>query len=345
MALTTSGKVLFSALGAVVLVGGAVVGYLMFTGEADGIPFIGGERAPVTCPLTGEEASNERLAGRTALAVKVENIAESRPQAGLNEADIVYEQPVEGGITRFIAIYQCRNAQRLGPIRSARHADPEVLAQFGEAAFAYSGAVQPVVDAVARTGTIQDISQSNAPEAYQADPGRSAPHNLYSSTQTLLGEADRRNAPPEPLFEYEQEPPAQEGSRRAREVHLDFSPAADVFWSYRPQRGLYERSHDGTPHTMEDGEQVRTENIVVMVVELRDTGIVDAAGNPSLEPVVIGSGAAYVIRDGRVVEGTWERDDSDDRTRLLDAQGDVIPLAPGRTWVELLPSDREVEIG
>lgn len=345
MALTTSGKVLFSALGAVVLVGGAVVGYLMFTGEADGIPFIGGERAPATCPLTGEEARNERLAGRTALAVKIENIAESRPQAGLNEADIVYEQPVEGGITRFIAFYQCSNAQRLGPIRSARHADPEILAQYGEPAFAYSGAVQQVVDAVAGTGTIQDISQDNAPEAYEEDPSRSAPHNLYSSTQTLLGEADRRNAPPEPVFEYDEGPPGQQDSRGAREVHLDFSPAADVFWNYRPQRGIYERSHDGTPHLMEDGDQVRTENIVVMVVELRDTGIVDAAGNPSLEPVVIGSGTAYVIRDGRVIEGTWERDDRADPTRLLDPQGEVIPLAPGRTWVELFPSDREVRIG
>lgn len=343
--MTTRAKALLSALGAVVLVGGAVVGFLMFTGTTGGIPFIGGERDPVACPLTGQEARNERLAGRTAVAVKIENIAASRPQAGLNQADIVYEQPVEGGITRFIAVYQCRNAQRLGPIRSARHADPLVLEQLGDVAFAYSGAVQQVVDAVAATGTIQDISQDKAPQVYEADPSRSAPHNLYSSTQALLGEAERRNAPPEQVFEYDEEPPAQEGSRRARDVHLDFSPAADVFWTYRPQRGIYVRSHGETPHTLEDGAQVQTDNIVVMVVQLRDTGIVDAAGNPSLEAVVVGSGPAYVIRDGRVTEGTWKRDDRGDITRLLDGEGEVIPLSPGRTWVELFPSDREVEIG
>jgi hypothetical protein len=343
--MTTRGKALLSALGAVVLVGGAVVGFLMFTGNTGGIPFIGGERPPVECPLTGQEARNDRLAGRTPVAVKIENIAESRPQAGLNQADLVYEQPVEGGITRFIAIYHCRNAQRLGPIRSARNADPVVLRQFGEPAFAYSGAVQQVVQAVAATGTIQDIGFDNAPQLYEQDPSRSAPHNLYSSTQTLLGAAARRDVPPEPVFEYDEEPPAQEASRRAREVHLDFSPAADVFWTYRPGRGIYVRSHDGTPHTLEDGSQVQTDNIVVMVVDLRDTGIVDAAGNPSMEPVVVGSGTAYLIRDGRVVEGTWERDDQVDVTRFLDADGDAIPLAPGRTWVELFPSDRDVEIG
>jgi hypothetical protein len=344
LALTTKTKALLSSLGAVVLVAGAVVGYLMFIGETDGIPFLGGDRGPVTCPLTGERAANENLAGRTAVGVKIENIAEARPQAGLNQADIVYEEPVEGGITRFIAVFHCENAERLGPIRSARLADPVVLMQYGEVAFAYSGAVQQVIDAVGRTD-IQDISHDRAPQIYEEDPTRSAPHHLYSSTRTLLGAAEAKRSPPDPVFEYEEEPPAQQGSQRAREVHLDFSPAADVYWDYRAQRRVYLRRHGETPHTLEDGQQVAADNIVVMVVELRETGIVDAAGTPSPDVEVVGSGPAYVIRDGRVVRGTWERDGRNDVTRLLNRQGDTIPLSPGRTWVELFPSDREVDVG
>lgn len=344
MALTTRAKALISSLGAVVLVAGAVLGYLMFTGQTDGLPFLGGDRGPATCPLTGEEAPNQNLSGRTAVAVKIENIAEARPQAGLNQADIVYEEPVEGGITRFIALYHCQNAERLGPIRSARLADPVVLMQFGEVAFAYSGAIQQVIDVVARTD-IQDIGQDRAPQVYEEDPARSAPHHLYSSTRTLLSAAEARRSPPEPLFEYDEEAPAQQGSQRARQIHLDFSPASDVYWDYRGQQGTYVRRHGETPHTLEDGQQVVADNIVVMVVNLRETGIVDAAGTPSPDVEVVGSGPAHVIRDGRVIRGTWERDGRNDATRLLNRQGDVIPLAPGRTWVELFPSDREVDIG
>ncbi|HEX6261946.1 MAG TPA: DUF3048 domain-containing protein [Actinomycetota bacterium] len=342
--MSTRGKAVLASISAVIVVAAAGIGYLMFTGQSDAIPFLGGTREPERCPLTGEEAANPAFTGRTVLAVKIENSPESRPQAGLNQADVVYEEPVEGGITRFIALYHCETAERVGPIRSARFVDPVVLRQFGPAVFAYSGGIPQVIQAVADAG-LQDVGYDTNPDAYTLDPSRSAPHNVYSSTRILFRSGSDRGTPPEEVFEFDEEPPAREGSRRARELHLDFSPSANVYWRYQRSRDRYVRLHDETPHTSEDGEQVSAANVVVMEVELRDTGIVDAAGNPSPEVVAVGSGRAWVFRNGRVIRGRWERGSEGELTRLVDRGGDVIPLAPGRTWVELFPNDLEVEIG
>lgn len=334
---------MLASISAVIVVAAAGVGYLMFTGQSDAIPFLGGTRQE-RCPLTGEEVTNGNVTGRTALAVKIENSPESRPQAGLNEADVVYEEPVEGGITRFIAVYHCASADRVGPIRSARFVDPVIARQFGPAVFAYSGGIPQVIQRIADVG-LQDVGYDTNPEPFVLDPNRSAPHNVYSSTRTLLQAGSDRGSPPDEVFEHDEEPPSREGSRRGRELHLDFSTSSNVFWRYQQNQGRYVRLHDDVPHTTEDGRQVAAANVVVMEVELRDTGIIDAAGNPSPEVVAVGSGRAWVLRDGRVIQGEWRRDAEGDVTQLVDRDGDVIPLAPGRTWIELFPNDREVEIG
>ena len=344
MALSTRSKAVLASVSAVVVVAAAGIGYLMFTGQSDAIPFLGGTRDPVSCPLTGEEAANPDLAGRTVLAVKIENSPESRPQAGLNEADVVYEEPVEGGITRFIALYLCQTAERVGPIRSARFVDPVIVSQYGPAVFAYSGGIPQVINDIASAG-LQDVGYDTHPDAYTLDPNRSAPHNVYSSTRTLFRAGSDRGSPPEAVFEYDEEPPARQGSRRGRELHLEFSSSSDVYWRYQRNQDRYVRLHGETAHTAEDGQQVAAANVVVMQVELRDTGIVDAAGNPSPEVVAVGRGRAWILRNGRVIEGEWRRGAEGDVTELVDDAGEVIPLAPGTTWVELFPSDLEVEIG
>lgn len=334
---------MLASVSAVIVVTAAGIGYLMFTGQSDAIPFLGGTRT-ARCPLTGEEAENSDLVGRTVLAVKIENSPESRPQAGLNEADIVYEEPVEGGITRFIALYHCDTAQRVGPIRSARFVDPVLVRQYGPAVFAYSGGIPQVIQGVADAG-LQDVGYDTHPDSYAVDPNRSAPHNVYSSTRMLFRAGRDRGSPPEEVFERDEEPPAREGSRRGRELHLEFSSSSNVYWRYQRNQDRYVRLHDEIPHTAEDGEQVSAANVVVMEVQLQDTGIVDAAGNPSPEVIAVGSGRAWVLRNGRAIQGEWRRGSEGDVTQLVDRNGDVIPLAPGRTWIELFPDDLEVEIG
>ncbi|HEX2031550.1 MAG TPA: DUF3048 domain-containing protein [Actinomycetota bacterium] len=340
MALSTRGRTLVSVLVVVVLAAGAFVGWSMFTRQPGETltqavnPF---DDSPPVCALTGQEARGEGLAGRRALAVKIENSPESRPQAGLDQADIVFEQEAEGGISRFIAVYQCQNANRLGPIRSARPVDPLILQQFGRVLFVHAGSVQAVINAIERAG-IQDINCNFREDVCPRDPTRTAPHDVFTSTKDLYAAGGRKTDAPEPLFTFEEDLD-RAGTKRGREIHLEFSPVANVFWSYDPSEDVYLRSHDTTPHALEDGTQVSARNVVVMLVRRVDTNIVDAAGTPVPSFKVSGQGRAYVFRDGRVIQGQWRRPNPEETLTLVTRQGDEIPLAPGTTWVELFPTD------
>jgi hypothetical protein len=338
MALTTRGKTIISVAVVVVLLAAAAIGYFLLTGGGPLSGITGGAGRPRICPLTGLEPGRGRtVPERGALAVKIENISVSRPQIGLQAADIVYEEPVEGGITRFIVVFQCRDAQRLGPVRSARIVDPDILRQFGSPLFGYAGGVPEVKRAVRDAGLV-DVNFVVAEEAYERDPSRSAPHDLFSSTRALYRAGEGGDVP-EPIFTYDEDVPS-EGTRRARVIHADFSPESDVFWRYRRGQNRYLRSHGEEPHTLEDGTQVSANNVIVQVVDLSLSAGVDPAGNPIPEVSVIGRGPAFVFRNGRVIQGRWVRESRNEITRLEDRQGNEIALAPGATWVELFPRER-----
>jgi hypothetical protein len=345
VALSTRGKTLVGVLSVIVLAGAAFVGFRLLTKE-EGEPIIPGVPildAPTLCPLTGEEAPSDSVAERPALAIKVENIAEARPQAGLLEADVVWEEEAEGGITRFIAVYQCEDADRIGPVRSARPVDPPVLLQLGTPLFGYAGGVAKVEEDIAQAGVV-DLNYIDAAGAYTRDPNRSAPHDLYSSTRALRREAGGRGQAPEALFTYRADPPERRGTRAGREIVADWSIATDVVWRYRAGDGLYRRFHGEEAHTVEDGSQVAVENVVVMMVERLQTRIVDPAGNPVPNFEVIGEGEAVVFRDGRAIRGSWERADEEEITRFVDRQGEDIALKPGTTWIMLYPNDAEAPL-
>jgi DUF3048 family protein len=336
--MSSRGRTVLWAGTAVVLLAGTFVGYRLLTKKPGepilDIPLVSDQ--PVTCPLTGQPAEDESLVDRRVLAVKIENSPEARPQMGLAEADIVYEEEAEGGITRFIALYQCQDADRVGPIRSARPVDPLVLQQYGDPLFVHAGSVQAVVRAIDQAG-IEMINCNFEEETCPRDENRVAPHDVFTSTDALRDFSDDVGSSPEPVFTFDEDLP--DGARRGREVHLDFSPTSDVFWRYRNNKDVYIRFHGEESHRLEDGSQVAATNIVVMLVDRETTRITDAAGNPVPNFDVVGSGDLLVFRNGKVIEGEWRRESEKDATELLDKQGDEIALAPGTTWVELFPSD------
>ena len=294
---------------------------------------------PSKCPLSGLAPTSGTVPVRPALAVKVENLPAARPQTGLSWADIVYEEPVEGGITRFIAIYQCQDASRIEPVRSARLTDADVLRQFGHPLFGYSGAVPGVRQAAAAAGVIDvDSTVARAASAYHRDPNRPQPHNLYSSTSELYaaGVGLYQAVAPNPVFTYSKRAPA--GATKVSEVHLPFSSwAADVYWRWDASKKAWLRFHGTVPHTLSDGTQVSAKDVVVQVVKLRLTNVKDANGVTSPEAITVGSGRAYVFRNGKVITGTWKRNGPSDLTKYYDDQGKEIPLTPGQAWVELFP--------
>jgi hypothetical protein len=291
---------------------------------------------PPICPLTGLPAKNGRVPDRPVLAVKVENLPAARPQTGLSWADIVYEEPVEANITRFIVLYQCTDASRIEPVRSARFTDADVLSQYGHAVIAYSGGVPKVQDSLTAAGLVV-ISASQHPDAFHRDPARVAPHNLYASSKELYRLAgDRAGGAPDAVFTYTD---GKVKGKRTEGIHLPFSSDSDVYWRWSPSAKRYLRWHGSVPHTYSDGSQVRATNVVVQVVDVKMTDVHDVNGVPSPEVEATGRGTAYVFRDGRMVKGTWVRESKNDVTKFLDAKGREIPLLAGNTWVELLPSN------
>jgi Protein of unknown function (DUF3048) N-terminal domain/Protein of unknown function (DUF3048) C-terminal domain len=345
VALSTRGKTLVGVLSVIVLAGAAFVGFRLLTKEEGepiipGVPILGEEP---TCPLTGEEAPSESVLGRPALAIKVENIDEARPQSGLLEADIIWEEEAEGGITRFIAVYHCQDATRVGPVRSARPVDPPILMLFRTPLFGYAGGVAKVEQEIAEAGVI-DLNYIDAAEAYTRDPNRSAPHDLYTTTQALRREAGGRGRAPEALFTYEDDAPERKGTRPGREIVADWSIATDVVWRYRSSDGLYRRFHGEEAHVLEGGDQMAVDNVVAMMVEREETRIVDPAGNPVPNFEVVGEGDVVVFRDGRAIRGSWERPEEEEPLRFVDRQGDDIALKPGTTWIMLYPTDAEAPL-
>ncbi len=344
MAFTRRGKLfLFIGIGAALVIGVLVVMSAFGKGPLPKNPLTdiaGGSPSPEPgCPLTGAPPPDGEIPDRPALAIKVENLPAARPQYGLETADIIYEEPVEGGVTRFIVIYQCQDSDRVEPVRSARTTDPAFLVQFGQPLFAYADAAAYVQKAVAKVKAITDLNWQKFGSAYHEDPQRDAPHHLYTSTQELykLGERKNDTGMPEPIFAYSEAFPDVK-AKTAKQIHLEFSADyADVFWKYRG--GEWVRSHGREKHTIADGGQVRADNVLVQIVKLDYTGREDVTGAKVPEVVPTGKGKAYLFRDGKVILGTWERKFAKGGvTRFRAKTGEQFLLKPGVTWVELYPS-------
>jgi hypothetical protein len=308
------------------------------------------EPDPDRAPLTGMPTDDD-LAERPLLVVKIENSPAARPQAGLDVADVVYEELVEGGVTRFITLFHSEIPEVAGPVRSARPVDVELISGFGEApALAYSGARDEVMSML-RASPLVLITEGEAGFFRSSD--RQAPHNLYVQTADTLAEAAERGATPpseEMSWRFTDEVPA--GAESCPEDDSDcvdpggaiavaMSTTFRTDFTYDEEAGLYRREQNGAPAEVTGDGRIGAANVVVLATEHYVGGCCDTAGNPYAETSTIGEGRAVILRDGRWYEGRWSKED--DRAPLLLHTGDdePFPLKPGPTWV-LLPSEDRV---
>ena len=296
-----------------------------------------------TCPLTGLTPSAAQNRDRPALAIKIDNVDVARPQTGIDKADVVVEELVEGGLTRLFAVFQCDSAPRVEPIRSARSSDADLLALLHGSVFAFSGANPRALPPIRAVGDTVLISYDSLGTYFHRDGSRPAPHNVYASTDTLLaaGQARRRGlGPPPPMFTY-----GVLGStpaKAARIVSMRW-PQASAAWTWNGAG--WQRTQNGTPDVLTSGHRVSAANVVIMSILIGDTGIRDVAGNASpLDITVGGPRPVWVLRDGKVIRGSWKRRSIGSGWRLTDINGRVIRLKPGRTWIELLPRPTEPTI-
>jgi hypothetical protein len=340
MALTQRGKIVIGVGAAAVV---AALAVLAFSGNAPRplqaiVDTVAGRPDP--CPLTGTVRAGEDPPARPALAVKVENTDDAYPLAGLERADVIYEEPVEGGLTRFAALFQCRDAGRVGPVRSARTTDPKILRQLtDQPLLAFSGA-HPKVTTALEQAEVVELTETIANAAYERDDGRSSPHNLFASTKALYRAGEQAGVDrslPQPLFRYDDDVPTP--SRRRTSATVSFSGSHTAEWSW--SGGRWVRQLDGAPMLAENGATIAVDNVVIQEVVVTMSDILDAAGNPSPEVELLGEGRAWILRDGRLVIGRWHRASLADVTVFETKAGEEIALAPGTTFVELMPKDGE----
>jgi hypothetical protein len=297
--------------------------------------------APV-CPLTGTVAPNHKVPQRPALGVKIGNDPASRPQSGLLDADIVFDEMAEGGITRYLAIFQCHEAPVLGPIRSVRWDDWHVLASYGHPILAFSGGIDQWDAAVAAQKWLFDANGSIMPTAaaYYRTSNRVPPWNYYTSTRALWA-LDHSHTPPPRQFTYSITPP--KGATKAASVTIDnfdtdASGITNLTWTWSPKLKVWLRSYGGVPDVDASGRQLRATNVVVWIARAIRGPYAESGTTPDVESITEGSGTAYVFRNGLVERGTWSRPSYGDVPEFRFGDGKTMTLNPGNTWVELVPS-------
>ncbi|WP_236832760.1 DUF3048 domain-containing protein [Blastococcus sp. KM273128] len=296
-------------------------------------------------PLTGVPA--DTVPDRPALAVKIENSSAARPQTGLNAADMVWEQVVEGGMTRFVAVYHSTLPPEIGPVRSIRPMDAAIAAPLG-GLLAFSGGVPPYIAAAENAG-LQVLRQDSGADGFFRTTARSAPHNVHATPQTLLDQADAdHRSSPGVQFEHAapgEQPTAVEAGQPAATLDLELSSISTPRWTWSATDGRWLRAEGSTLAVQADGARIGAVNVVVLRVDVVQTEARDPAGNPVPETVLTGSGPALVASGGHTAEATWSKPGVGDRVELTDVDGDPVTLAPGTTWVELVPNSGAVTTG
>jgi len=264
---------------------------------------------------------------------------DARPQSGLNAADVVWEEVVEGGISRYVAVYHSTLPATVGPVRSVRPMDPAIAAPL-HGLLAFSGGQAPFVEATRAAG-LQVVDPGTGP-GFSRVSGRVAPHNTYVDPAALLAQADagHRAAPPEQFAVAgpDEQPTALAHGTPAAVLDLALSRISTPRWSWNPADRAWLRAEGATPAVESDGTPLRATNVVVLRVDVVDTQYRDSARNPVPETVMVGTGEALVATGGRTVPATWTKASVADPVVLTGADGEPVLLAPGSTWVELVPN-------
>ena len=272
---------------------------------------------PPTDPLTGGE-----LSGHEVIAAKVENIAAARPQVGLSQADITFVQEVEGAQTRLVAVYHSRFPKRLGPIRSARSTDVQLLPLFGRPGLVYSGANASVQSKI-NNSSIVPIARSTR------DRRRVAPHNVFVDLANI---AMSTKLPKASSIGWTF---SNEAPRAATAKTIKVRVGHDIF-AFGFTSGRYVVRWNGSRYADGDSRAItKADNVVIMKVRNHPDGNRDVRGAPSVQSDTVGKGVVTIYRDGKKIDGRWRRAKASGPLHFTDRSGTPIALKPGQTWVVL----------
>ena len=285
-------------------------------------------QGPLRSPFTGEQV--HRL--KRVLVVKIGNTVPERPATGLARADIVYLIPVEGGLTRFMAVFSSRVPSVIGPVRSAREDDLNILKQFGRPAFGWSGATPHLVPFIHRSRLV-DLD-ANFAGGYYRISSRPAPHNLYANPHTLLREAPKASKAHDIGFRFG---PLPAGGRAARSYTVNYPSATYTFrWSGKAQRWLVWM--DGAPGMATEGGQLGGSTVIIQYTVIRTSRFEEYGELPPYAQS-LGSGRAVILRNGRAYTVHWSRTNPNGGTTYTLPGGKRMTFARGQTWIVLAPQN------
>jgi len=291
---------------------------------------------PPQAPLTGLPQPDPVKLHRPAVVVKIDNNAAARPQAGLDAADVVYEEVTEG-ITRFVVVFQSTDADPIGPVRSVRPADPLIVSPL-RGLLVFSGGAPNIVQLV-RNANLHFIDE-NATDALYRRSGRSAPHNLYTDSGKLYQKVG--DAPEPPPFATFLKPGEAYTAVGATPVTAMDIPLADITASYTWDASAkgWQRSTNGQAHNLESGGVWTPNNVIVQFVAYSRF----AADAAVTYPEVLDTGEAWYFANGTLAKGTWSKGSADAVTSYTDANGAPMVFPAGRTIVELVHTDANITV-
>lgn len=346
-------------------------GYSAPTTENGTIVVGAGEPKTEECPLNGEMLTKKHRdlwEKRRPLGVMIENHSEARPQSGLSSADIIYEAVAEGGITRFLAIYYCKDAKYIGPVRSARIYFISLLAEYGKyPLYAHVGGANTPgpADALGKINNLNwdvynDLNQFAVPfpyywRDYDRLPDRATEHTMYSSTSKLwdfaskkrnLSNIDENNKSWDETYTKWKFKDDEIEKGSLTKISFDFwtTMKADysVEWQYDKINNSFKRVNGGKPHLDKNtNKQLETKNLVVLYVD--ESPANDGYEGGHLLYDTLGTGKGVVFMDGKATEINWAKKDYFSKMRLTDKSGKEISLNRGQIFFEIIPSDNKIE--
>ena len=280
--------------------------------------------------LSGREGINGPV-----LVVKVDDTNMAHPQIGLEDADVIYIEQVEGGLTRLAAVFSSKVPTEVGPVRSARISDIEILSQYGRVAFAYSGAQKKLLPVIAAANLQNLGAQAQPPTIYTRDPTRVNPYSMILRADLLMAKIIEKSY----LIDSAKsvgwsfgDVPVSGDAITSATMHW---PAAryDAQWS--PTNKCWLLFHNSNPNYVQTGKRLCPTTVVIQMVSITASQYHDKVGGVTPFSNTVGNGTGYILRDGKSFAGTWVRTSPDQGTTWNSADGSEISFAPGQVWVAL----------
>jgi len=298
-------------------------------------------------PLTGLEVPDEAATKQPVTAIMLENSPDARPQSGLKEAGVVYEAIAEGGITRFLALYQESKPELIGPVRSLRPYYVDWAAPY-DASIAHIGGSYKALQEV-RNGNYRDIDQFFNADTYWRSTDRYAPHNVYTNFKNLDELNNKKGYKTSTFNGFPREKVTKNPETNikkdqkiyptATNIDITISSATyNVNYTYDAENNNYKRSQGGEPHTDREKGQI-TPDVAIAIKIPTELGFEDGYRE---QMQTTGSGEAYIFQNGVAIQGTWKKVGTKDQIQFLDKEGKVIKLVRGQTWITAIPTDQTV---